>query len=69
MHEEISRMLGLAGLRITDVVIRDTHALELESVGSAEWCPRCGSEDLVIKERPRVGVRDLPVAGRVTRLL
>jgi transposase len=71
MHEEISRMLGLAGLRITDVVIRDTHALELEleSVGSSERCPRCGSEDLVIKERPRVGVRDLPVAGRVTRLL
>lgn len=31
-------------------------------------CPHCGAEDLVIKERPVVRVRDLPLAGRLARL-
>ena len=53
MPDEVSRVLGLAGLRVT----------------IAEPCPHCGDEDLVIKERPIVGVRDLALVGRVARTL
>ncbi len=71
MHDELSRLLGLAGLRIMRVIVRDDDALDLEVEGvvPAGPCPHCGGRDTQIKERPVVGVRDLPVAGRVTRLL
>ena len=71
MHDEPSRMLGLAGLQIMRVIVRDDDALDLEveRVVPAGSCPHCGGRELVIKERPVVGVRDLPVAGRVMRLL
>ena len=71
MPDEPSRVLGLAGLRVTRVLITDCDALDLEveSVARAGRCPHCAGEDLVIKERPVVGVRDLPLAGRVARLL
>ncbi len=70
MHDDGSRLLGLAGLRVTGVVEGDGDALDLEveSIARADCCPHCGGEDLVIKERPVVGVRDLPLAGRVARL-
>jgi transposase len=71
MHDEASRLLGLVGLRVTGVVDRDGDALDLEveSVARTEPCPHCGSEDLVIKERPVVGVRDLALVGRAARIL
>ena len=71
MPDEPSRVLGLAGLRVTRVVDGDDDALDLEveSVAHTEPCPHCAGADLVIKERPVVGVRDLPLAGRVARLL
>jgi transposase len=71
MPDEPSRLLGLAGLRVTRVLVTECDALDLEveSVGRAGRCPHCGGEDLVVKERPVVGVRDLPLAGRVARLL
>ncbi len=71
MPDEVSRVLGLAGLRVTRVVDGDGDALDLEveSVARAEPCPHCGGEDLVIKERPVVGVRDLALVGRVARIL
>ena len=70
MPDEPSRLLGLAGLRVTRVLVRDDDALDLEveSVARAGRCPHCAGEDLVIKERPVVGVRDLPLAGRAARL-
>jgi transposase len=71
MPDEASRVLGLAGLRMTGVLEGEDDALDLEveSVEPAGACPHCGGEDLVIKERPVVGVRDLPLAGRAARLL
>ena len=70
MPDEASRLLGMAGLRVTGVLEAEGDALDLqvESVGRAGACPHCDGEDLVIKERPVVGVRDLPLAGRVARL-
>ena len=66
-----SRMLGLAGLQIMHVIVRDDDALDLEveRVVPAGPCPHCGGQETQIKERPVVGVRDLPLAGRVTRLV
>ena len=71
MPDEVSRLLGLAGLRVTGVLEGEGDALDLEveSVARAERCPHCGGEDLVIKERPVVGVRDLALVGRVARIL
>jgi transposase len=64
-------MLGVPGLQITRVLVRDGDALDLEveSVARAECCPHCGGEELEVKERPVVKVRDLPLAGQRTRLL
>jgi transposase len=64
-------MLGLAGLQIMHVIVRDDDALDLkvERVVPAGSCPHCGGQELEIKELPVVGVRDLPLSGRVTRLL
>ena len=71
MPDEVSRVLGLAGLRVTGVLEGEGDALDLEveSVACAEPCPHCGGGDLVIKERPVVGVRDLALVGRVARIL
>ena len=71
MPDEPSRLLGLAGLRVTRVLVTESDALDLEveGVGPAGRCRHCGCEDLVVKERPVVGVRDLPLAGRVARIL
>jgi transposase len=71
MHDDGSRMLGLSGLRITRAMVGEGDALDLEveSVARAERCPHCRGQHLEIKERPVVSVRDLPVAGRRTRLL
>lgn len=70
MPDEPSRLLGLAGLRVTRVLVSDCDALDLEVEGVARGgaCPHCAGTELVIKERPVVGVRDLPLAGRVARL-
>jgi transposase len=71
MQDDGSRMLGVPGLRVRRVVVRDGDALDLEveSVAPAGACPHCGGRELQIKERPVVGVRDLSLAGRATRLL
>jgi transposase len=70
MHDDGSRVLGVPGLAVTRVCVREDDALDLEveGVGRAEACPHCGAGDLVIKERPRVMARDLSLAGRITRL-
>jgi transposase len=35
----------------------------------AAGCPHCGGTEVRVKERPLVRVRDLPIAGRLTRLV
>ena len=71
MPDEARRLLGRAGLRVVRVVVRggETLDLKVESLARAGRCPHCKGTDLVIKERPVVAVRDLPLAGRVARLL
>lgn len=46
MHDDASRVLGLAELRVTGVLDGDDAALDLEveSVGRAGACPHCDSE-------------------------
>jgi transposase len=70
MPNEASRLLGLAGLRVLSVAEGNGGALDLEveSAVQAGRCPYCEGTDLVIKERPVVAVRDLPLAGRLARL-
>ena len=70
MPDEPSRVLGLAGLRVLGVVEGEGDALDLEveSIAQTGCCPHCADADLVIKERPVVGVRDLPMAGRMAHL-
>jgi transposase len=70
MPDELTRALGLVGLRVTGVREQDGDALEVEVEGleRAERCPPCDATQLEIKERPIVGVQDLPLAGRRTRL-
>jgi DNA-directed RNA polymerase subunit RPC12/RpoP len=63
MPDERSRPLGLAGLQVTCAFVTDDLDLEVEVVGREERCPHCGRRDLVIKERPVIGVRDLPPAA------
>ena len=66
MPDELTRALGLAGLRVTDVRERDDGVLEVdvEAIERAERCPHCSGAALDIKERPIVGIQDLPVSGR-----
>ena len=71
MQDDASRLVGLDGLVVTGVVEEDGAAARppgRELLARDGRCPHCKGEDLVIKERPVVGVRDLPIAGRMTHL-
>ena len=52
MHDDGSRLLGLAGLRVTGVQETEGDALDLEveSVARAGCCPHCAGTDLVVKD-------------------
>jgi transposase len=43
--------------------------LQVEVLARAACCRHCAGAELRVTERPRVHVRDLPVAGRVTELV
>jgi transposase len=65
MFEQVSRVLGLDGLAVTAVRERaDELEVEVELTVPASSCRLCGGTELEVKERPRVRVRDLPLAGR-----
>jgi hypothetical protein len=65
MPDEGSRLLRLDGVAVTAVhEVGDELELEVELVARAGLCPHCVRASLVIKERPVVSVRDLPLAGR-----
>ncbi|MDX6644447.1 MAG: transposase, partial [Miltoncostaeaceae bacterium] len=70
MPGELTRALGLVGLRVTGVREHDDGGLEVdvEAIEHPDRCPHCGGAALDIKERPLVGVQDLPVGGRQTSL-
>jgi transposase len=70
MQDHATRLVGLDGLVVTDVQ-RTGERLDLrvEPLARAAGCPHCGGTEVRVKDRPRVRVRDLPIAGRVTRLV
>src|SRR5688500_18394678 len=70
MQDHATRLVGLDGLVVTEVQRTGEQLdLQVELVAAAACCPYCGGSELCVKERPRVRVRDLPIAGRVTRLV
>src|SRR5712691_1896279 len=71
MFEQLSRVLGLDGLAVTAVREQADELdveVELELVAVASSCRLCGGR-VEVKERPRVRVRDLPLAGRRVTLV
>ena len=70
MQDDVSRLVGIEGVAVTGVVeLREQLELEVELRVGAGCCRWCGHGSLLVKERPVVRVRDLPLAGRVTWLL
>ena len=70
MQDHVNRLVGLEGFEVKRVVEEgDRLDLEVELVARAGCCPGCGRASVDVKDRPRVRVRDLPLAGRVTHLV
>jgi transposase len=70
MQDHATRLVGLDGLVVTEVQqVGERLDLQVESLACAAGCPHCGGSEVRVKERPRVRVRDLPIAGRLTRLV
>lgn|SRR5437763_244459 len=70
MQDHVSRLLGLDGLVVTGIDEGGEQLdLQVELLASTISCPSCRGVELAVKERRRVRVRDLPVAGRVTHLV
>jgi transposase len=69
MQDDVSRLVGIDRMVVTGVLeLGRQLEIEVEStreVGCCRWCARAS---LLVKDRPVVRVRDLPVAGRVTFL-
>jgi transposase len=70
MLDDVSRLVGIDGLVVTGV---SDHGwwleLEVELTVQAACCRWCGRGSLTVKDRDRVRVRDLPIAGRITYLV
>jgi transposase len=70
MQDHATRLVGLDGLVVTDVQRTGKQPnLQVELLARAAGCPHCGGSEVRVKERPRVRVRDLPMCGRLTRLV
>jgi transposase len=70
MQDHATRLVGLDGLVVTEVQrAGEQFDLQVELLARATGCRHCGGSELRVKERPSVRVRDLPIAGRVTRLV
>jgi transposase len=70
MQDHAIRLVGLDGLVVSEVQgTGEQLDLQVELLARAGECPHCGGSELRVKERPRVRVRDLPMAGRVTSLV
>jgi transposase len=69
MLDDVSRIVGLEGIAVTAVFeVAGVLEIGIESSTIAACCRWCGRASLLVKERPLVRVRDLPVAGRITVL-
>jgi transposase len=69
MYEHVTELLGLERFRVTGVSEQGgSLELALELPREPAACPYCGVIGAVVKERPVVRVRDLPIAGRRTVL-
>lgn len=69
MQSEVSRLVGIDGMDVTRVVeIGRRWEIEVELVAGAGCCRWCGRASLLVKDRPVVRIRELPIAGRVTFL-
>jgi hypothetical protein len=67
MQDDVSRLVGIDGLVVTGVADHGWWLeLEVELVGQAGCCRRCGRGSLMVKERDLVRIRDLPIAGRLS---
>jgi transposase len=70
MQDHATRLVGLDGLVVTEVQRTGKELdLQVELLARAVGCPHCGGSEVRVKERPLVRVRDLPIAGRVARLV
>jgi transposase len=70
MQDHATRLVGLDGLVVTGVQRTGEQLdLQVELLARAAGCPHCGGSELRVKERPRARVRDLPIAGQLTRLV
>jgi transposase len=70
MQDHATRLVGLDGLVVTEVQRTvEQLVLQVELLARAAGCPHCGGSEVRVKERPRVRVRDLPIAGQLTRLV
>ena len=70
MQQQVSRLIGLDDFEVKRVS-GDSHQLDLEVelVARAGSCPTCGRDSPVVKERPLVRFRDLPIGARRAHLL
>src|SRR3954468_3457488 len=65
MQSDVSRLLGIEGLVVLGVAeLEGRLEFLVELAVGAGCCRWCGRGSLVVKERPVVRVRDLPVMGR-----
>ena len=70
MQDDVTRLLGIEGMAVTGVADHGWWIeLAVELLAGAGCCRWCGRGSLVLKERDRMRVRDLPFAGRMTYLL
>jgi transposase len=70
MQDHATCLVGLDGVVVTGVErVGDQLDLQVELIARAVCCPRCDGGEVRVKERPRVRLRDLPIGGRLTRLV
>ena len=69
MRDDVSRLVGIDRMVVTAVLeIGRQLEIEVESTQEVACCRWCARSSLLVKDRPIVRVRDLPIAGRVTFL-
>lgn len=69
MQDDVSRLVGIDRMVVTGVLeVGRQVEIEVECTEEVACCRWCARASLLVKDRPVVRIRDLPVAGRVTFL-